>query len=1500
MKKVILSLAVAIAFVFDISAQITYPSTDFGVAGDSLFYTKVTLSSQTVYYFFQAGANQTWNYSTFTPTTQFSEDYLNPTTAGYRATFLTECIAGGNTAAACRTDFNNLTNLALPTNANQTLSTYTFTNIIEMDYLSAASLETNILGLTARLNGINVPFTTTLTSPDVVYKFPITYTERDSSVSGYVIDLTSQGINLIYHAHSKRVNHVDAWGNLTTPYTNYPNTVRQRSTVLHTDTMFYDGSVIPIAPTTNVTYSWFATADKGPVFIAYGTVGATGQEYYSKIEYLDTVHCLTPSASQVHNPALASIGSSGSVNVNFNSTSTNANSYAWNFGDPGSGANNTAASISAVHNYTTTGTYTCELIACNTVCSPERCDTDFFTVKVVDSGQVHAAFVARPAVTCTGDTVKFTNNSTNATSYSWNFGDNTTSTLKTPFHIYTTAGTYLVTLVASGGGLNDTATRTVTIQAPPVALITPNGPTSFCNGDSVKLAASGGTVYHWSTGQVSDNITVRVSGTYTLTADNTCGSAVSTPITVTVTRPVDTITALGATTFCGGDSVILQANTGNGLTYQWRDNGQIIINATGSTYSAKATGNYTVNVTQNGCRGLSNIIAVTVDPVPAATITVTSSTTICSGDSLKLTAPNNAANTYQWMLNGSNISGATNRIYYAHASGTYTVFITRNGCSATSNGITVTVNPTPAPVIVTSGSNAVCAGDSVLLTTQSGAGYSYQWLLGGTAITGATSETFYAKTQGSYTVTTSSLGCSGTSTAQAVIVNPSPTANAGNGATLTGCNAPSATLGGLPAATGGTGPYHYLWTPAASLSADTIAHPTVSHLGSTQVYTLLVTDANGCSATSSATVTVTGSNVAISVTLTGDTAWCFGTTNTLTMDAAVTGGTGTVTYQWTPATDLSSTNTASTVASPTAVGSYTYNVVGTDALSCQAGTSVTINIYPQPTATITANNTTTPCSGDSVNFSAGVGAGYSYQWLDNGTPISGATNVNFATPSSGSYSVSVSEGICSATSTATSVTVKPVPPAVISSHGSLTFCAGIGVGMQASVGSYSYQWYENGQLAPGDTMDIIDVYDSGTYNVLITENGCSATSNSLTTNVIPNPSDSIGAGGVTTFCVGNTVTLYASTGSGYTYVWQNNGSNISGQTADSLIVDSNGTYNVVVTALGCHGTSLAIPVTVYYYPIANVSTSGSLTFCGGDSVTLNAIQGPGYSYQWQIDDNPINGAVNMNLTTEDSGSYNVVVSQNGCTDTSNSIYVTVLPLPAAAAYASTPNGLVCPNDSFYVYVVANPGSTFQWQLNGSNISGATTDTFATNIIGGTFNVLVTDGGCTGVSNPLGIGSYNVTPPTISLAGNSLVSTPGISYQWYSGSTLITGATQQSYSPPSAGTYSVLVTDSNGCSQLSAPYTATGVGTLSDFAQVSVYPNPAHESISIAINTSSQSFITITMYDIIGNNVGGVFSGSQAAGSYVHHASTVGLASGIYLIKISDGTSTIVKRVSIEH
>jgi PKD repeat protein len=796
MKKIILLAVCVLALMQAGFTQVTYTSANFGVVGDSLFYTKIKLDTNYGYNYAQAGVNQNWNFSgVVPPTTQFYDDYLNPKTAGYKAAFITGCEAGGGTVAQCNTRFNNLTNLAFNNFDTLQISNLRFFNQVTMDNKTTGLLEKEILGFTTRISGVNVPFTATYITPDVVRVFPLAYGNADSSVSAYDIDLTPYGVNFVYHAHSKRVNHVDAWGAITTPYATYSSSVREYAVVYHYDTLFYDNSTIVITPSYTFEYAWFDPAFTGPVFTASGNL-VNGTQKFTTVEYLDTVHCLPPTAAEHHQPILPVIDPSvDSVTVNFTNLSQNANSYSWNFGDPGSGAANTSTATDPIHAYTDSGIYTITLIACNTICIPEKCDTETFKLRVDDSLEIRAGFTAHPNTTCVGDTVTFENNSVNATSYFWNFGDLTTSTLKDPTHVYATPGTYTVELTASNGSAIDTAKRVVTVQAPPSAAVHASGPLTFCNGDSVILSASGGTTYQWSNGHIGANLTVRTSGTYTVKVINSCGSATSAPITVVVNTPVDTLTLAGDTAICSGDSVELLANTGTGLTYQWRRDGQIITGANQSNYYAKTAGNYVVNVTQNGCRGVSNAIRITVTNTPAATISVQSSTVICSGDSVKLIANAGANLTYQWQLAGNNIPGATNSTYYAKTGGSYTAVVARGACTATSNSIILTVNQTPAPSILPN-NGAFCSGDSLYLSTGTGLNYTFQWLSSGSPISGATNEFYYAKAAGNYKVAVTANGCTGISPVVTVIEHTSPTADAGFNQNFTACTFTTITLGG--------------------------------------------------------------------------------------------------------------------------------------------------------------------------------------------------------------------------------------------------------------------------------------------------------------------------------------------------------------------------------------------------------------------------------------------------------------------------------------------------------------------------------------------------------------------------------------------------------------------------------------------------------------------------------------------------------------------------------
>jgi len=321
-----------------------------------------------------------------------------------------------------------------------------------------------------------------------------------------------------------------------------------------------------------------------------------------------------------------------------------------------------------------------------------------------------------------------------------------------------TAGVYSC-LITNSCGSSISGTITVTVVAP-TATITASGSTTFCTGGSVTLNATTGAGFTWQwklnggniLGATSSTYNATAAGNYTCAITNVCGALTSNTITVTVnTLPPATISAGGSTTFCLGGSVTLTANTGAGLTWQWKLNGGNIPGATLPSYNATATGNYTCVVT-NSCGGTtSNSIAVTVNTAPSATITAGGPTTFCTGGLVTLNANTGAGLTYQWQLNGGILAGATASSYAATGAGNYTCVVT-NGCgSTTSNTIAVNVNTVPLAAITAGGPTTFCAGGSVTLNANTGAGLTYQWKLNGSNIGGATSSSYNATAAGTYT-----------------------------------------------------------------------------------------------------------------------------------------------------------------------------------------------------------------------------------------------------------------------------------------------------------------------------------------------------------------------------------------------------------------------------------------------------------------------------------------------------------------------------------------------------------------------------------------------------------------------------------------------------------------------------------------------------------------------------------------------------------------------------
>lgn len=281
-----------------------------------------------------------------------------------------------------------------------------------------------------------------------------------------------------------------------------------------------------------------------------------------------------------------------------------------------------------------------------------------------------------------------------------------------------------------------------------------------------------------------------------------------------ISSTVPTISTNKTPSFCQGDSVTLTASTAS--NYNWSTGAKT------KSITVKNSGNYTVTTTDgSGCQSISKPTNVTVFALPVPVVTPGPSVQICQGDSVVLTTANYS--TYLW-----NNSAKTKSITIKN-NGTYQVKVTdNNGCSGTSNNVSVAVNALPSASISASGPLSFCQGKNVVLTATTA--NAYKWT------NGATTQSITVNQSGNYGVTiTDSKGCKGTSASSTVTVSnyPAPTI------TVSGltefCEGDSVILTSSPSTV-------YLWSNGATSQSIT-----VNNSGN---YTVNGGDGNGCSATS--------------------------------------------------------------------------------------------------------------------------------------------------------------------------------------------------------------------------------------------------------------------------------------------------------------------------------------------------------------------------------------------------------------------------------------------------------------------------------------------------------------------------------------------------------------------------------------------------------------------------------------------------------------------------
>ncbi|MFC2111304.1 T9SS type A sorting domain-containing protein, partial [Bacteroidota bacterium] len=404
-------------------------------------------------------------------------------------------------------------------------------------------------------------------------------------------------------------------------------------------------------------------------------------------------------------------------------------------------------------------------------------------------------------ITLTSANINWKINGTTQAPYSWTgnltIGDSTVITLGS--YSFTTGTQYNITALVSNPNnnvdanpSNDTAqVSNLLFTASPTSTFSINS--SVCANDTITITytgtASGAATYTWGfdggtivsgTGQGPYNVYWTNPGIKILSlnvVENSCSSAVNTQF-LTVNSNFALITAVGSTTICDGDSVVLFANTAAGLSYQWFKNDTLLLGDTNAYYAANQNGNFSVEITNNtSCVSASNVIQVTVNPLTLATFTT--SATVCNSDTLTVTYTGNASSSafYLWDFDGGTIVSGSGQgpfeiSWTSNGLKNLSLEVTENGCTSLKEDLTLNVYSIPA-IITPLGSTSFCQGDSVTFYANTGNNFVYQWMLNGNNIVGANLPFYIAKLSGSYTVevTDTIIYCSGISQAISVITH---------------------------------------------------------------------------------------------------------------------------------------------------------------------------------------------------------------------------------------------------------------------------------------------------------------------------------------------------------------------------------------------------------------------------------------------------------------------------------------------------------------------------------------------------------------------------------------------------------------------------------------------------------------------------------------------------------------------------------------------------------
>ncbi len=1215
--------------------------------------------------------------------------------------------------------------------------------------------------------------------------------------------------------------------------------------------------------------------------------GATSGDVGTSGQIITPSFSLTASANQT-------ICTNQSINVT--ATSTNSNSTIQWYNSL-SGNSIATGTVYTTPTYTAAGTYTVYAGSC----------PGTYRLPIVITVNTGVTFLINNPTICSGQSTVLTV-TTSASTYTWNTNQTTVSITVTP------TITTVYTISSSNGTCTSSQNATVTVLSPP-SISVPSA--TICSGTSTVLAASGAaTSFTWMPGSIiTSTISANSNATYTVTGSNgTCTN--STTATVTIVS-LPTVSVPNAT-ICSGTSTVLAAS-GTATSFTWMP-GSI----TTSTISANSNTNYTITGSNGAC---TNSTTATVTVVSLPTISVPNAT-ICSGTSTVLAA-SGTATSFTWMpgsITTSTISANSNTIYTITGS---------NGTCTNSTTATVTVVSLPTVSVPNA---TICSGTSTVLVP-SGTATSFTWMPGS-----VTTSTISANSNTSYTITGSNGTCTNSTTATVTVVSL-PTVSVPN-ATI--CSGTSTVLAASGTATS------FTWIPGSittsTISANSNSNYTITGSNGTctnsttatvtvvSLPTVSVPNATICSGTStvlaasgtatnytwmpgSITTSTISANSNTTYTITGSNGTCTNsTTATVTVvslptvsvpNATICSGTTTIlaasgtatSFTWMPGSIATSTISAN----PNITSTYT--VMGSDGV-CTNSTTSTVSVTPTPTISGVSN--TTICPAQTVTFTAGGAASFTWQPTNfvgstytiapssntvisvigaNGTcttqttasitigsnvsiAVSGVTicpnqsatltassldtytwsttaNTNsiVVTPTSTTvYTVNGTIGTCTGSQT---VEVTVVAQPTLSISGNTTICSGSSTTLTASGTATSYTW-----LAGGQTTNSISVNPNSTTDYTITGSNGVCT-NSIISTISVTPTPIITGVSDISICTSQTATFTA--GGATTYTWQP--TNFVGVTY--TIAPSS---NTVISVIGSNGTCSSTATASITIGSGASITVNSETICAGQTATLSASGITTYTWNTGSNSNPIN--VSPTSTTI----YTISGNNGSCSGTQTAT-VTVNTVPVLTV---TPNINICSGQTTTLTVSGTP-NTYTW--NPGNLSGSTqtvspTSTTIYTVFGTDVNSCINTSITTTTVNVTATPTISINFPTICVGQTAtLTATGATSFTWNTTET----TDFINPTPVLTTTYSVIGID--------------GVCTSTATATVSVTPSP---SLTVVPSiTSGCSVLCVDFFDITSPSTTGiVYDFGDGATANTNNPSHCYTTSGNYTVTATATNSAL--------